>query len=935
MNALFTHPWLLLLAAPLLWVILAYYRSNAPRLVSSRGALWRLRQRVALQAAIVVALVLSAAGLQVPSWSQRMRIVVAADVSPSILDPQSNNQWLQAIAAQLGDAADAELGVVVFSADAGTERPVSRLPEEADTSRNRDAKASRRGVRPGLPDLGEPATVVKTTGTDIGAAIERSRGLLSDSAGGARAIVLLSDFRDTAGRAVAAAAALSGSGIDLLAAPAGETLSGDVRVAALSVPDRSRVGRAVPIEVTVAAHAPTEAEIRVMRRRIGKPPLYIDSRKIKLEATDLQGVELRKTVRFVDRQIEGAGVETYVASVTPPGNEASDVVINNQLAAAVRVDGNSNWAVLTRKGSTLEALCARKALGVETRVFTVGSLPRYGQDYAPFEGILVDGLSSEELTEQHVKAIAEAVDSGKGLVALGGEKAFGAGQHARDGNFERLLPAYMTPEDDRTRAVLFVMDVSSSMDERMGLAFGNARKIDFAAEQLAQAVQRLKEQDRLGLITFSGEAELAAALSTESNRETFLNAVKKARIESSTDMLKPLLKAREVLGKDDSEEQVVMLLSDGIKTVEVPDEKILQAARDLCPPHADASKPRRTTLYTFGINVKTSDGDAAGEALMTNLAAAGGGQYSPDFTRLGEVVEKTFEQKKDFFVRREPFGIKPLLQHPVVPAEPLPPLTFRNRVKARSSAVTLLAADAEVVSEKTPKKNRPDPLAILSGTDWPGAARSAVLALSLDGPDGSALLNSPSGSRLLPSLLEWVEDREESSGLNLGIEIPASGDVELTLRAMDPKTRTPQSERRFELLLTALAQPGETAPEKMQVPMGATAPGVYRMQVPAPAHGIYRASILENGSAVLERFITVPYPAEYRRFGTDRSAMLDLAARAGGRSRVLNRPQDLQEWLQTAKLSRSATPLTPGLCAAALVLFLLELLLRYIRPSRT
>src|SRR5206468_5604066 len=108
----------------------------------------------------------------------------------------------------------------------GLERSMSPLPSQDNSVPTARAKL--------LPDLAHLNAVLKTNGTDIGNALQFSRGAFT-SPDCSRAILLLSDFRDTRmlnNRSAAKSAAfLRDSGIELLATPAILGPSSDVQLA--------------------------------------------------------------------------------------------------------------------------------------------------------------------------------------------------------------------------------------------------------------------------------------------------------------------------------------------------------------------------------------------------------------------------------------------------------------------------------------------------------------------------------------------------------------------------------------------------------------------------------------------------------------------------------------------------------------------------------
>ena len=874
--------------------------------------------RSTLRFAIALCLILAASGLQWPAYAPRTQLVVLADVSESIFDPETQNAQLQELLSPL-DRARTEAAICVFGAQPGVERAMAPLPALSATRTRRSESL--------LPNLARSTVFVDPGGTDIAASLNLGRTLFTaDKENAARAILMLSDYRSTRGDARAAAALLRGDGIALLAAPAVLGVSADVHIAALRLPDKGSIGRALPIEVTVSALKPCSVRVGVLRERSGESAVPVDFKLITFTA-EPGSAEQRRTVRFLDVP-QSPGTAIYTARISGADGELpGDLNINNELSGAVRVEGPSRWAVLAVPGSTLARMVQSSALGgVNATLFSAEKLPTSRTAYDPFAGLLVDGLSAAQLPDgPALRAIADAVKNGKAVVALGGAKAFGAGGH-REGTWEQLLPAHMTPEDDRTRSVLFLIDVSKSMEQREG---SGVRKIDFAGEQLALALQSLKPSDSVGLITFSGTALLAAPLSSDASHVRFLDALKKIQIEQSTDLLPALKLAQETLKKDDAEEQIVVLLSDGVQTVSVPREQIIEAAAGLCAKAPGVDK-RRTTLYAFGIE-SGSGGDPTGEKLLRDLATAGGGWYSAEFLKLGERLKQAFEeQNKDFYSRTEHFNMQRRAEHSILAQADesakagWPQLPFRNRVKAKSEAETLLSA-AGTKDESVSKKE--DPILIVSGTRWAGMGRSALLGVSLEGDAGTAFLENAQSRRLLSATLEWAEGRGASTGWIVNAEARSDDTLGISVQARDAKA-LPINNLKLSASLTALlASPAPSSSSLMELTLAPQSPGVYAATLPAPPRGVYRLAIQNGIQAIHEQFLSVPYGAEYRRFGVDRAEMQELAARAGGNSQVIENPQQLAAWAQ-ASAARAPYSLRPALIIAAIALLLAEIALR-------
>jgi len=896
------------------------------------------RRTLVLQTLAGFCILLALAGLHYRHAIRAIQIVVATDVSPSIFELNAQTARVREVLGAL-DPESTEAAVVVFSATAALERSMSPLPPLTPVS-SQDERASTPAVRRNsLPDFAHLHAVVNTHGTDISVALQAARAAFTSTTC-SRAIVLQSDFRDTTApdnrNALRTAAFLRDSGIDLLATPSILGPSSDVQLAELRVPDTATAGRNVPIDITLAAHQPATVLVNVWRRSTKDKPVLVGTQTVTLAAAPNANTsaEIRKTIRLVDHP-NTPGVAVYSATLSgPDGPIPGDVLLNNSLSAAVRISGPSKWAVLAPANSTLAklALDSSKPLGVETSLFLPEHLPTDPSAYDPFSGILVDGFSADEFPDSSssLRALTRAVESGKALVAIGGENAFGAGGHRSGGEWEKLLPIEMTPEDDRARAILVIIDVSKSMDDTLVLNGARVRKMDFAAEKL-QAVSALRPQDRVGLIEFSGTAKLSAPLSNDPAHSAFLNAIHAIHTDTRTDILHALTLAQQTLEADDADEKLVILISDGVDTSGRPSADIVRAAEKLCE-KLPTQSTRKTTLWTFGIGVGSEAANTTGETVLKNLAAVGNGQYTRDFLNFGDQFSKTLEQgKKEFFTRREPFAPRASQPHSLIPNNvSWPTLQFRNRVKSKSDADSILTS-GPAISLGGKSKNKADPVLILSGPSATGLARRAVLALSLDGENGASFLSENSPGRTLPAgVLSWAEARDAgaTSGVTLSVESFGTDELSIELRALDSKTGEPDNTLNPRVMLTVLQTAERKSTEDVstvnEFELKATAPGTYRGTMPAPPSSVCRLSVLDAGRTISERFVGTPCAAEFRNFGVDRAAMAGMISAAGPGARVIESPRDLAAWAAEKSGASGISDLRVWLIALALGLLLFD-----------
>lgn len=916
-----TPAWLLALP-PLLFLVWRLGRTE--RHVSKDR---RRKLQFLFRALGLAALVLTLADLRFPASHARVDVVAAVDVSDSIYDRAPQASSLKQLTARL-TAASARVAVLAFGGNVVAERPLTRLHEPAVPAT---------ADLPPLPDLDRSRVV--GTETDIGAALDRARRLFDPMASG-RAIVLISDGQDTAGRAGERAAALRDSGIDLLVWPS--TLGGtrDVVLAGLQLPDRAQQGRELAVQIAVEARHAARVRVRLGRKVLqGVEP--VGAQDVTLAQ---KGRVFRATLRFVDRP-KGPGVTVYVAALEGlDGNPLpGDYRQNNRLLGAVRVDGPSRWLAVARPGTTLAewAKGGGEALGIEMTGVAPLQLPEAIESYAAFTGVIVGDVSAAELPDGAPawKALDGAVENGLALVALGGEHAFGAGRHPEGGNWERLLPVTLRPEDDRTRTILFVLDTSATMAGQM--AGRQEQKLAFACARLGELAQpgstsALRPTDRVGLLAFAETPELEVPPDADPERKAFRGKLSGLPVKRQTNFLAALELARQTLERDDAEERLVIFVSDGEPTPAIPDEELEKAVRALCP--GEGAK-RRTRLHAFGIATGAADRNDQGEVRLKRMAEEGGGSFFPDFLKLDEGLRQVLsEQPSEFYVRREAFRVRsPVPQHPLLSAAgPWPELNFRNRFSTRPSSTVLLQS---MPSGDQDGVRKADPLVVLG---YHGTGSTAAVAMTIDGPAGRHFLlegeSRQGGQAFLAALLSWVERGDNKTWTAWRTETTEQRRrLRIRVEARHPESRSLWSGLRPTARLAPVF--GErTASESAA--LRPVAPGTYEGELPLPGRdasssderdGIHRLEVSCEDLVVVTRYVSVPYPEEYRRFGTDRIALAEWVERAGGRSRILDVPDNLDGWLKEIDAQRAHVSARPVLLILAALALLAEVAVRGLR----
>ena len=240
--------------------------------------------------------------------------------------------------------------------------------------------------------------------------------------------------------------------------------------------------------------------------------------------------------------------------------------------------------------------------------------------------VSADGLSALQM--EHIESYVR--DLGKGLVIIGGDRAFGRGGY-HDTPLEQVSPLEMTPRQKKeSLALMLVVDASGSMANYIG----PDQKIQLALEGVRASIRALDDEDRVGVIAFAAKIRMDHPPTIA--HEEILREVGKLRPGSGTKMYPALEKAYERLQTVDAKQKHILLLSDG------------KSEGDFIP-LAKRIAADKATLSTIAI------GDADRE-LMKTIAEAGGGGYRDvrNISELPKIMADEVRQTQQYTVQ-EPF----------------------------------------------------------------------------------------------------------------------------------------------------------------------------------------------------------------------------------------------------------------------------------------
>ncbi|HTL51927.1 MAG TPA: vWA domain-containing protein, partial [Planctomycetota bacterium] len=729
MNITLQYPWLLLLILPTAPLIVRRgLRAGFPGL------------RAGLYGVVAAGLVLILATPVLLPQGDRIPSVYLIDYSDSILDPQEELARLGEVSGGGGGAANG---------------PGTAVNTASDLDRFTDSQAWLFGRKVMMLSGGasQANASVDRTGSRYATALDVLDRYAADHPDGC-ALLIGDGLAQDMPEALARAAELRRRGwsLDVMPGPAAGL---DLGVVAVDTPAATPPNETAPIRVRVQANAAGagNVELRLLDRD-GKAVLT-DNRAVTFERAG----ELAVTF---GAKMARAGVYRVVARVhlaAPP-------------AAAVREDaqpGNDvGYQLLAVRPETIEILhvvddAKPSAWGIQTQYLTehfpdlhwkyqamtpkrfaaVGAVPRSTRL------LVLENIPFADLPAPLWRSINEFVQvEGGGLLALGGDKAFGAGEHKPGGDLERCLPVKMEPPKNRRIDIVLVIDVSASMADSIVESAVKTAKLDAAKEAvwgLLGGQSLLGDDDRIALVAFSADTQVKLPFTPVKDALTIKQQLAGLEAQGSTKPAPAVAKAFDLIAGQKADRTFIVLVTDGQPSsngveevnfasgqnaaiIELLRKNIHEDSKTSFWPvfigEAKGTDPYRKTLKDFARfgNGKFIWPQSAGNSSSTDLDAA---------TLAGALKKILDEGNKDRFVSDAPFVVSATGQaHPLAPLlAQAAPFAWRNRVGIKGDGELLWQAgevSAITAADAGATVKKPEPL---FAAGQYGNGRSAALAM--------------------------------------------------------------------------------------------------------------------------------------------------------------------------------------------------------------
>ena len=823
---------------------------------------------VLLRFAFVVTVGVALARLSRTATTSKVCVVYLVDVSESVPIEALADARAELQKAIDQKPPDDEIKVVTFA-----RRPRTiDLPEGGKTA----PEITRHDAAGQPPSLG--------SGSNLQAALQLAYGLYPP--GFLKRAVLLSDGLETDGDVLAEASRAKQLGVRVSTIVTKRPVPGEVALRELKLPPKVRVGEAFEIHADIYASRQTTARARLFQ---GEALNGVEGvRKLDLKAGP-NDVVFKSIVRV-------AGEVTYALELDEIADDKFKE--NNRVATTIDVPGRP--AVLYVEGTPASATYLQSALSAQqydVDVRTAAAFPGSLKELERYDFVVVSDVAADKMGADAQNLVEAYVrDLGGGFLFSGGENGYGLGGWNHT-TMERILPVRMDSEKKKDQpgvALSLVIDRSGSM---------SGQPLEMAKAAAKAAVDVLQPDDLVEVIAFDQVATRFVKMTSAKRKGRIASDIARIQPGGGTEIFPALEAAFQDLSVTQARKKHVILLTDG----KAPTAGI----RDV----TQAMAAEAITVTTVGLGADVDD------ALLTMIKDLGGGRYHkvPEpaqlpkiFTTETEVVSRQAAQEDWFsvsqvgpagFLAGIDLGSAPLL-HGYVSTKMKPP-----------PAQEILTSD----------KREPILARWRVGIGW-------ALAWTSDVKNRWAVewLRWPGFSQFFGQLVREHMRVKHRRELDLKTEV-SGGEVHAYIDAFGADERF---ENGLESTLSVIGPSPKT--DKRELPMRQTAPGRYETSFTLDAYGSFllraqHEKRTDDGKkaavAVSYGHVQNPYPLEYARFEPDRDTLGRLAQTTLGTTE----PDAKSAFDPKGESIAYHEDLWPRMVSAAIVLFLLDLLVRRVR----
>ena len=885
-------PLLLLAALPVVWSLA----------VRSRAAIGRGRT---LAAAVVrcLTVALIAFALMRPVLridDERISVVYAVDISRSV-SPAFVDSALDWIA----------------ESDRRHRPAHSRVLAFADKARLVDTQDALRALSVSADGDGSEGAIDQSA-TDLEQALAAS--VFGFAQGHAKRLVLFTDGNATAGDVWRVLPRLQAEGVRVYALPAAPAAPNDAWIDDILVPEDIRQQQPLMIDVRIFAQRSAAARVE-----LASGERLLGTRTLRLSAGE--------NIVSIPARLAARGASELIARVVADGDE---VPRNDNLTRSVWVGPRPRVLYVEHNADSAGYLSeALRAQGMSVTAVGTEALPEILRRLDAVDAVILSDVPAGRVDATSAARLETFVrDRGGGLVFAAGENTYGEEGFAST-PVERLLPVRFEAKRKRKDLdLVLLIDRSHSM---------RGRKLELAKSAALASLDLLEEQHRLAVIAFDAQAHDVVPLAAVGSKRRAEDLIAGMTASGQTNIYNALLRAQQLLADSTAATRHVILLSDGVtapppgapavlSSSEAAQERIRkdraevirQAGGVVDPAPALEATPAPAGGFTGIVAELTAAqvtlstvavGKRADLELMASLAQSAGGRHyvaQADAEIPGLFVAETRRLLGESVVET-PF-------RPIVKAQAgaIAGVDFAGGPALQGFVIGRPKRFSDVLLEA--QKDKP----LLAQTRY-GLGKTVVFLSDVKNRWAIDWLTWPGYGRLWAQVVR--DAMRHDSGEGLAFRVTRDGrEAVIALTALDAQGNYRNS-------LAPRVRVVMLGGEASVMPLRQIAPGQYRTRVPLSRAGAapWRFELLSGpGIAPAElartgtHSVFYAYSDEYRSLPADVALLRALSEQTGGAFA----PEAAEIFRPRADGGVTERPLWPWFAALALLLYLLDLLVR-------
>ena len=709
---------------------------------------------------------------------------------------------------------------------------------------------------------------IDQSATDIEAAMDTA--IRSFAPHHLKRLVLITDGNENSGHMTEMLSRLKAEKIHVYTVPLQARMNRDIWVENVMAPSQVTSEELFPVEVHVYSQAETTGEVEL---RYGEK---------KLGTKTVQLIRGLNRVAFEASIKEDTGPVTLEAEVKVPNDPFPD---NDKFRSSVVVEGRPK--VLYVEGRPQSAQYLQTALtneGLRVNTIAPGSFPTPIEELDTYDAIVLSDVPRTTLGDEQMKSLASYVrELGGGFILAGGENNYGEGGYSKT-PVEEILPVTFEAKKDKpdTVAMIMVLDKSGSM---------GGQKIEMTKEAAKAPLALLKDTDSFGVVAFDYNFYWPVKFQSVANRASIIQAISTIAAGGETNIYPALREAYIQLAGATTQVKHVILLSDG---------------RSLPDDFEGLTKK----MFEGKITVSTiAVGNGADRELLANIAKWGHGRtyYLEDPKVVPQIFTKETELATGKTLLEEPF--KPVVKKNV---DAFKGIDFNSAPQLLGYVATKSKDTSEVLLES----QRKDP--ILARWQY-GLGKTAAFTSDLKDRWAVDWLKWKGYPKFWSQVVRETMRRRDNDDFDFRV-VKDGNEAEITINAIQ---KDGQFRNKLEPQVRVIG-PNEAVSD---VAVHQVGPGSYEAKFPLSQKGSYlfRAVGAESGGP--SRVLAYSYPDEYHFYPPNTEALRSISNETKGRFQ----PQAEDIFDPQGETAALPVPLWPYFAAAALVLYLADVLLRRVR----